>query len=976
MSRLRLVFLGAFHAKLDGQPITRFGSAKAQGLLSYLVMTAGQPQSRAVLATMFWPEKSESAASHNLRQAISKLRQLLAYAGPGEETTPPFLLVTRQTIQFNPVSDYDLDVDRFLEALHDGRQEEAAVLYRGDLLAGMIIDSAPFEEWRRQRQEQLHDLARKLIGELTERSLNQEMFEQAQRWARRQLELEPWSEKAHQNLMRALWLAGERGAALAQFEACRQILAVELGVQPQAETQQLAQQIREGQSSQRLSILMEAEPPTQHNLPAPLARLVSRDAELNQINELLAQEGCRLVTITGLGGIGKSQLVLAAARAQIHCGWQEICFVPLSPWTALASSEELADGLLKALETAKPNLQPRGQPATAAILQVWRHRKVLLVLDNCEVIISGAGWLGDVLQAAPGLKILAASRHRLNLQAEWAVPLAPLSVAPVADGQFNLSPAAQLFVERAHQARPQFHVTPQNLPWINRICQLLDGLPLGLELAAARARYSTTRQIAHQLAANASTLSSDELDRPSRHRSLTAVFESSLVHLAPQERMAFLRLAVFNGSFEIEAAQAVASTAQTSIFGLVDRSLLRFDPASQRFFRHPVLYAYALEKLRETPDEERVARQRHAVFYAAFLHQRREVLQGFGQAAALREVEADLENILAAWQWAVDRHRLDLLGQAVDSLHEYHLTRGLHEQGEHLFGRAAESIRGKIQAGAVPMPVDQAMLCALLARKIYYLYARGRLAEVLEAAQEIESLGALCPSTAAVMASRWWSNALNRLGRLEEARVRLEHALALSRQIGDTHGQVEVLRSLVHLAMGQGEYARAWRLFDQVWAMRGRARARDEWLMWRLRGHLASAERNFGQACDSYQRALAYAQEIEDSFAQSLLEERLGETYLEMGELETARELLEKALAGFRSAGAGEYEVLSTFHLSRILALAGQQGQASRLLREALALAQQLGSSRQTERITSALQSLTTSAGDVALQSNDQPLAS
>lgn len=959
MSRLRLIFLGAFHAALDGQPLTKFGSAKTQGLLAYLALAADHPHSRAVLATMLWPEEGDSAASHNLRQAIYDLRRLLDPADGEEGRRQPYLLVTRQTIQFNPASDYDLDVARFLEMLRCGRQEEAAALYHGDLLSGMIVDSAPFEEWQQYQQEQLHRQAMNLLGQLTEHYLQQQMLDHAHRHALRQLELEPWSEPAHRQLMWALWLAGERGAALAQFEACRQVLAAELGVEPHADTMLLARQIREGIYAHRPAGNLTVKPTPQHNLPAPLTSIVGREAELRQIQELLAYDDCRLLTITGLGGIGKTRLALAAARGQLDAGWHEIYFIALSSLTTLVSSEALAHRMMQALEAAKPDLHASQQPAHRALLHLWRHRKVLLVLDNCEVILSGAEWLTDLLMAAPGLKILAVSRHRLNLQAEWAVALNPLSLVPETNATLALSPGAQLFVQKARQARPQFQVTGHNLPWINQICQLLDGLPLGLELAAARVRLFTTRQIASQLAASASALSTDELDRPDRHRSLTAVFDSSLVLLTPEERQLFCRLAVLRNGFSLQAAQAISGAAPATILRLVDCSLLRFDPASQRFFRHPLVYAYALEKLRESTEEEHTARAHHAAYYAAFLDQRRQALRGFEQAVALREIEADLENVLAAWNWLLEQQQFDLLTLVSDPLHDYHVTRGLHQRGEQIFGQAAEAILGSGQACVAAGSDKQTMVCTLLAKKIYYLHARGQFAEVLEIGQQIERLGAACSRAAVAMVNRWWGSALSRLGHPEHARPRLEYALALSQQIGDVYGQVEALRGLVHFWMGLGDYEQARRLLDQAWALRAQVKARDEWLMLRLYGYLAAATRDFGRARDYYTQALACTQRIGDSFAQSLIEERLGEVYLEMGELDTARHFLEQSLVGFRNAGAGEYEALSLFHLGRTWTLTGQKELARQMFGAGLGLAQHLGNHQQAEEIQAALRRLT-----------------
>ncbi|MGB3219915.1 MAG: BTAD domain-containing putative transcriptional regulator [Anaerolineae bacterium] len=970
MPRLRLILLGAFHAALDGRPLTKFGSAKTQGLLAYLALAVDHPHSRAVLAAMFWPEEGDSAASHNLRQTIYDLRRLLDSTDPREGGRQPYLLVTRQTIQFNPASDYDLDVARFLDMLQSDRQEEAAALYRGDLLAGMIVDGTPFEEWQHYRREQLHRQAMNLLGQLAERYLQQQLFDKAQWHARRQLELEPWSEPAHWQLMRALWLAGERGAALAQFQVCRQVLAAELGVEPHVDTLWLAQQIREDIYSHDPASRPATKPTLQYNLPAPLTSIVGREAELRQVQELLAHDDCRLLTITGLGGIGKTRLALAAAHAQLNAGWHEVHFIALSPVAVVTSSETLAHNMIQALEKVKPNLHPQGQAASVTLSHLWHNRRVLLVLDNCEVILSGAEWLADLLMAAPGLKILAVSRHRLNLQAEWAIPLNPLSLIPEANAALPLSPGAQLFVQKARQARPQFQITGHNLPWINQICQLLDGLPLGLELAAARVRLYTTRQIAGQLTASASALSTDELDRPDRHRSLTAVFDSSLALLTPEEWQLFCRLAVFNSGFSIEAAQAITGAVPATIFRLLDRSLLRFDPASQRFLRHPLVYAYALEKLRESPEEEHAARAHHAAYYAAFLDQRRQALRGFEQATALREIEADLENILAAWHWLVEQQQLELLALISDPLHDYHVTRGLHQRGEQLFGQAAEAIRGSRQAPATPEPAIQAIACTLLSKKIYYLHARGQFAEVLEIGQQIEHLGAACPRAAVAMVNRWWGSALSRLGRPEQARPRLEYALALSEQIGDVYGQVEALRGLVHFWMGLGEYEQAGRLLDQAWALRAQVKARDEWLMLRLYGYLASAKRDYGRARDYYTQALACTQRIGDSFAQSLIEERLGEAYLEMGELDTARHFLEQSLVGFRNAGAGEYEALSLFHLGRTLTLTGQKELASQMFGEGLGLAQHLGNHQQAEEIQAALRSLTARDSITSMRQN------
>ena len=263
MSLLELSFFGTFQVKLGGVPLTNFRSVNTQGLLIYLILQAERPFPRDLLATLFWPDVPDSTAKKNLRQTLYQLRQLLATEEEekNEEfddleptsklsvtsaAKESFLLVSRQTVQWNPESDYFLDVQAFLHELERGGLETAASLYQGELLPGFTCDSLEFESWLRQERERLHRLALSALDDLTERQITQADFAAAQATARRQLALEPWRESAHRQLMRALAMAGDRSAALAQFELCQQVLDEELGAPPASETATLAAQIEAG----------------------------------------------------------------------------------------------------------------------------------------------------------------------------------------------------------------------------------------------------------------------------------------------------------------------------------------------------------------------------------------------------------------------------------------------------------------------------------------------------------------------------------------------------------------------------------------------------------------------------------------------------------------------------------------------------------------------------------------------------------
>lgn len=304
MVNLSLTFLGSFQATLAGKPITNFRSARVQGLLVYLALMNQQPHARDALAALFWPDEPEAVAKKNLRQSLYQLRQVLGQTGSPEES---YLLVTRSTVQFNPAGDHSLDVTDFLTHLEEDRLEQAATLYRGELLPAFTCDSLPFEEWLRQERERLHRLALDALFELSRRSLERANYSTAQVFGRRQLALEPWREEAHRQLMQALTLLGERSAALAQYEACRAVLEQELGVEPSAETEALAAHIRH-QQLERSARPEPAPPFERRRLTTPFVGRKSEHGALVRAYQQACRGGVQVIALLGEAGIGKTRL--------------------------------------------------------------------------------------------------------------------------------------------------------------------------------------------------------------------------------------------------------------------------------------------------------------------------------------------------------------------------------------------------------------------------------------------------------------------------------------------------------------------------------------------------------------------------------------------------------------------------------------------------------------------------------------------
>lgn len=311
MGYLTLSFFGAFQAALGDKPLVHFRSAKVQGFLVYLALTHQQAHARQVLATLFWPDEPEAVAKRNLRQSLFRLRRVLGDANPQK---PPYLLVTRSTVQFNAASDYTLDVTAFLAHLEHRQLEPAIALYQGELLPGFTCDSLPFEEWLRQEQQRLHRLALDALFELTNQSLARAEYQKAQSLARQQLALEPWREEAHRQLMHALVMSGERSAALAQYEACRAVLEEELGVHPSAETEALARNIRDQQlelTARRVSDYYD----DRRQLTIPFVGRKREYETLVNAYRLTERHGLQVVTLVGQSGIGKTRL------GQQFLGW-------------------------------------------------------------------------------------------------------------------------------------------------------------------------------------------------------------------------------------------------------------------------------------------------------------------------------------------------------------------------------------------------------------------------------------------------------------------------------------------------------------------------------------------------------------------------------------------------------------------------------------------------------------------------------
>jgi predicted ATPase/transcriptional regulator with XRE-family HTH domain len=397
---------------------------------------------------------------------------------------------------------------------------------------------------------------------------------------------------------------------------------------------------------------------------APTTRFIGRERELHAIEARLTQEGCRLLTVTGLGGVGKTRLALHAAAALAHHFADGVCVVPLSD---VEQATEVAAVVLRRLGLP---LLGEVEPL-AQLVHALRRRQLLLVLDNGEHLVADPATprlLRHLLAAAPGVTLLVTSRERLNLQEEWMLPLEGLAPSEA---------AVALFVDRAGQAGRA--VPPGSHAAVAAICRVVEGLPLAVELAAGWTRLLTPEQIATQLQATPDLLQTRLRDVPERHRSLDALFDQSWALLPVEEQAIWTRLAVFRGGFDGDAAARVAGADLPALLSLVDKSLVRAD-GSGRYDLHALARRYAVRRL-AAAGATAAARQQHADYYFALLQRVAEQGHTLPLERWREWIEAEHANIRAAWQWGLEAGQWATLWSAVRPLFAFWMRRGSWSEG-------------------------------------------------------------------------------------------------------------------------------------------------------------------------------------------------------------------------------------------------------------------------------------------------------
>jgi predicted ATPase/class 3 adenylate cyclase len=558
------------------------------------------------------------------------------------------------------------------------------------------------------------------------------------------------------------------------------------------------------------------------NLPSQPTTFIGRNTELEQIIDLIDQPDCRLLTLVGPGGIGKTRLALHVADQRLDYYPHGIYFVPLAP---LALSEciipTIADALNFSFDIHSSDLDPVEQ-----LLDYLRERKALLVMDNFEHLLDSAGLIGDILNQTSEIKLLVTSREKLNLQAEWLFDVKSMRYPRNGAGH-NIEEysAVQLFIERARKADNSFTISEKEKPYLKKICQLVDGTPLGLELAAAWAPMLSCQEIADEIDRNIDFLSTSLQDVPERQRSVRAAFEHSWKLLTEEQRASYRRLMVFKGGFDRQAARALSGVDLLQLVQMVNKSLL-WRKEDGRYERHELLAQFASEKLHSNPEEEKSIFDNHSRYFLKYLSDRTPYLGGSAMPEYRQEIRDEMQNINLAVDWAIRQWPDDLGRGSLENLASFYMVQGWHE-GMDAFKTATQDL-GRIYGTDI------------------------------ESGKE----GYLISLTAQV----WLANFYSALGRHEESEQISQDILLHLRLLGDSVELAVCLLSLGINANYRGDYELGKKYLEESIAVSSEAGKQDElgtallWLGWAeySLGDYKDAQAHFYEANQYYEKAENY----------------------------------------------------------------------------------------------------------------------
>jgi len=813
---LRIQLLGRFRVSVGSQliPETAWRRRKAAALVKLLALAPEHRLHREEVLELLWPELSPDAAQNNLHRTLHVVRRALEPdLSPGRQSG--HLQLQRDVLVLSPGRELEVDADAFIRAAEaanrtqdPARLEAAITLYRGDLLP-----EDQYEDWAALRREELRRVYHELLRRLSRQYVTHGNQPQAIEVLQLLVASEPAEEDAHRELTRLYELSGRRSDALRQYEQLTEALRQEVDAEPDARSKRLYEDIREDRVPQSgagdtVSTSRAATAEARTNLPQHLSSFVGRERELGEVKRLLAST--RLLTLTGAGGVGKSRLAQQVAGDLLVAYPNGVWLVQLAP---VSDSHLVAETVAKTLGMA----QQAGRPVMDALVDFLRPKDLLLLLDNCDHLLEDCARLVDVLlSACPHLRVLTTSRQPLHVPGEIVWPVPSLTVSA---GETLAQPdealehdAVCLFLERAHRVRGDLVLNRETVSPVIQICRQLDGIPLAIELAAARLNVVTVQQLAGRLGDCLATLARDRQAALPHHQTLQATLDWSYELLSEQEQTLFRRLSVFRGGWSLEAAEGICAGERVvprsvlDLLGeLIDKSLVEVeDKGDEMRYRllEPVRQ-YATERLTEAGEADQTARK-HVEWFLKLAEAGEAGLRGPDQLVWLTRLEGEHDNLRAALAWTLESGEIKLGVALAGAVWFFWRLRGYWQEGR----RWLDEVLKRDELGGRPTPG----------------VARAR--ALLGAGHLAVNLSQFEPATRYLTEClRLYRDAVDRFGEARAldvigsaAKDRLDYpgayasheaGLSIMRELGDRWGIASVLGSLARTGVEAGDHAQA-----------------------------------------------------------------------------------------------------------------------------------------------------------------------
>lgn len=665
--------------------------------------------------------------------------------------------------------------------------------------------------------------------------------------------------------------------------------------------------------ARRLGLLPRAgqEDTIRQNLPAATTPFVGREQELTALSRLLSDPQIQIITILGPGGIGKTRLAQEAAGRALasvensSAGQPEsffsdgIYFVSLAPVDTIKG---IIATLAATLDFYFQGVSQISRTETQQILDYLKHKRMLLVMDNFEQILDGSKLLTEISGRAARIKVLVTSRERLQLRGAQLFPLQGLEIPEVGNSieeSLTGNAAVQLFLNISKRMQPDFTLLQADANQLIRICRLVEGMPLGLELAASWVSVLPLSNIADEIEQSFNLLAADRFDLPKRHRSMQAALDASWKRLNSEQKHAFQGLTIFSDGFTRQAALGVADVTLPLLVTLANKSWLSYNRAADRYNIHELLRQFGASKLREVAAKEQALRARHSTFFCGYLKQREADWFGARQQAAIAEVQDEIENIQSAWHWAANQGDATLLSQGLNSLCRFYLWKGRTTDGRYACRLAGEGLSKWLSEQLADDPEPMTLWSRALAWESEFIDEVEQKEILLSQSQQLLDR---------VAASGWDMRSEQAFTYLQKARavefmdieasIRFASlALILYREVGDIWSEAKALQLLGSQSIFQGAYDRGNNLLRDSLEIRRRSddkRGIAETTIYL--GVVARHQGHFEEAETVQRQGLALAQQSGNRFHESECLGFLSVTLTAVGNFMAAREAAMKAI--------------------------------------------------------------------------------